>query len=115
VNQEIAVSKGVYVTVDEIEQAFQLTNLRRPLGVGAIQPAPKMGYRFLFSNIVFLVVLYLIYLVMRWLHPSKPPDGSILMIAIGLVTVYPIIVLIYKGSYETQRWRNSDFSPYAQS
>jgi len=115
VNQEINVSKGVYVTVDEIEQAFKMTNLRRPLGVGAIQPAPVMGYRFLFSNIAFLVVLYMIYWAMSWLHPKTPPDGTFLTIAIGIVTIYPIVVLVYKGSYETQRWRNSDYSPYAQS
>jgi len=115
VNQEIAVSKGVYVTVDEIEKAFSLTNLRRPLGVGAIQPAPKMGYRFLYSNIAFLVALYMISTLIGSLRSDRRPDGTLLMIAMGFVTLYPIIVLLYKGSYETQRWRNSDFSPYAQS
>ena len=115
VNQEIAVSKGVYVTVDEIEKAFSLTNLRRPLGVGAIQPAPKMGYRFLYSNIAFLVALYMISTLIGALRSDRRPDGTLLMIAMGFVTLYPIIVLLYRGSYETQRWRNSDFSPYAQS
>jgi len=115
VNQEINVSKGVYVTVDEIEKAFKMKNLRRPLGVGAIQPAPVMGYRFLFSNIAFLVLLYMIYRAMSWLHPKTPPDGTLLTIAICIVTIYPILVLVYKGSYETQRWRNSDYSPYSQS
>jgi hypothetical protein len=115
VNQEIAVSKGVYVTVDEIEKAFSLTNLRRPLGVGAIQPAPKMGYRFLYSNIAFLVALYMISTLIGLLRPDRRPDGTLLMIAMGFVTLYPIIVLLYRGSYETQRWRNSDFNPYAQS
>jgi hypothetical protein len=115
VNQEIAVSKGVYVTVDEIEKAFSLTNLRRPLGVGAIQPAPKMGYRFLYSNIAFLVALYMISTLIGLLRPDRRPDGTLLMIAMGFVTLYPIIVLLYRWSYETQRWRNSDFNPYAQS
>jgi len=60
-------------------------------------------------------LLYMIYRAMSWLHPKTPPDGTLLTIAICIVTIYPILVLVYKGSYETQRWRNSDYSPYSQS
>ncbi len=114
-NMEITVSKGTYVTVDEIEQAFDRNDLRRPLGVGAIQPAPKMGYRFLFSYIAFVVILNAIYMIGKWFQPAKPPDGVLLIIAIGIVTIFPLGVLLYLHSFERQRWRNSDYSPYGDS
>ena len=115
INQEVNVSKGVYVTVDEIEQAFALKNLRRPLGVGTIQPAPQMGFRFLYANVGFLIALVSIYALGKWLRSSKPPDGTLLMIAMVIVTIFPLLTLFYKFSFETQRWRNSDYSPYPQS
>jgi len=114
-NGEITVSKGEYVTVDEIAQAFNVKGLRRALGVGAIQPAPKMGVRFLFSYIAFILILNAIYVLGKWLQPTKPPDGTLLMIGIGLVTAFPLFVILYLFSFEQKRWRNSDFSPYGNS
>jgi uncharacterized membrane protein YeaQ/YmgE (transglycosylase-associated protein family)/Zn finger protein HypA/HybF involved in hydrogenase expression len=114
-NEEVTVSRGEYITVDEIAQAFNVNGMRRALGVGAIQPAPKMGFRFLYSYIAFILILNLIYVLGKWLQPSKPPDGILLMIAIGLVTAFPAFVILYLFSFEQKRWRNSDYSPYGNS
>ena len=114
-NIESTVSHGTYVTVDEVKQAFGRDDLRRPFGVGAIQPAPKMGVRFLFSYIAFILILNATYLLASWLQPAKRPDILFLILGIGLVTAFPACVLLYVHSFERQRWRNSDYSPYGES
>ena len=112
-NVEVTVSRGVYVPAEEIQQAFGLKELRKPFGVGAIQPAPKMGYRFLISYVAFVAILLAIYLLGRLLQPTRPPDIFMLAVAVGIVTAFPIFVATYLHSFEVQRWRNSDYSPYA--
>ncbi len=112
-NVEVTVSRGIYVPAEEIQQAFGLKELRKPFGVGAIQPAPKMGYRFLVSYVAFVAILFAIYLLGRLLQPTRPPDSFMLAIALGIVTAFPIFVATYLHSFEVQRWRNSDYSPYA--
>ncbi len=112
-NQEVSVSKGVYVPVEEIQKAFGLANLSKPLGVGVIQPAPVMGWHFWYTNAGFVALIMAIYYLMSWLHPSKSPDGQIMMVAVGLVTLFPAAVRMYLASFEYSRWQNSDYSPYA--
>ncbi|MFO1063341.1 MAG: hypothetical protein U0892_05690 [Pirellulales bacterium] len=48
------------------------------------------------------------------LHPNKQPDGMMLTAALGMVTLVPILVQVYRMNFEVKRWENSDFSPYGQ-
>jgi hypothetical protein len=112
INSEITVSKGTYVTADEIEKGFSLKEIRRPLGVGAIQPAPILGYRFLIACVAFLAALMILNAIGRRIHPGNPPDSWIMTIALWVVIGFPIGTLLYKWSFELKRWQNSDFSPY---
>ena len=112
VSSEVTVSKGTYVTAEEIEKAFSLKDIRRPLGVGSIQPSPNLGYRFLITCGSFLGLITIINAIAGWLHPSNPPDGRIMVMAFCAVIGFPIGALLYKWSFEIKRWQNSDFSPY---
>jgi len=112
VNSEVTVSKATYVSADEIEKGFSLKNIRRPLGVGAIEPAPNLGYRFLTACGAFLASLVILNTFGRWIHPGNPPDSWLMTLAIWVVIGFPIGTLLYKWSFEIKRWQGSDFSPY---
>lgn len=114
VSEENNVSLGTYLPVEELEKAFKLNALRRPWGVGPIQPAPTPGYGMYVSYMVFLGLIVATFLGMSAIHPNKPPDGFLMLVALGLVSIVPIGVQIYRFSFEVKRWENSDFSPYAQ-
>ncbi len=112
IHSEVTVSKATYLTADEIEKGFSLKEIRRPLGVGAIQPAPILGYRFLIACGAFLVTLMILRAIGGRMHPGNPPDSWLMTIAIWVVIGFPIATLLYKWSFELKRWQNSDFSPY---
>jgi len=112
IHSEVTVSKATYLTADEIEKGFSLKEIRRPLGVGAIQPAPILGYRFLIACGAFLAALMILNAIGRRMHPENPPDSWLITIAIWVVVGFPIATLLYKWSFELKRWQNSDFSPY---
>jgi hypothetical protein len=112
INSEVTVSKGTYVSADEIEKGFSLKEMRRPLGVGAIQPAPVLGYRFLVACGAFLVALMILRAIGGRMHPGNPPDGWLMTLAIWVVIGFPFGALLYKWSFELKRWQGSDFSPY---
>lgn len=112
---EMTVSQGTYVTVDEIQTAFGIKDLRRPFGVGAIQPEPRMGYRFLFTFILFVAILNMTFLLGKMLQPMKPPDMFLLILGIAIVTAIPGLAMLYVHAFERQRWRNSDYSPYGDN
>ncbi|MBU6387150.1 MAG: DUF4178 domain-containing protein, partial [Planctomycetes bacterium] len=112
INSEVTVSKGTYVSADEIEKGFSLKEMRRPLGVGAIQPAPVLGYRFLVACGAFLVALMILRAIGGRMHPGNPPDGWLMTLAIWVVIGFPIGALLYQWSFELKRWQGSDFSPY---
>jgi hypothetical protein len=112
VNSEVTVSKATYVSADEIEKGFSLKDIRRPLGVGAIEPAPNLGYRFLTACGAFLASLVILNTFGRWIHPGNPPDSWLMTLAIWVVIGFPIGTLLYKWSFEIKRWQGSDFSPY---
>ncbi len=114
VAEEINVSLGTYLPIEELEQAFGLKSLKRPWGVGTIQPAPSPGLGLYLSYMVFLGLIAGTYVSMFAAHPSKPPDILLMFVALGLVSVIPIGIQIYRYSFEVKRWENSDFSPYAQ-
>jgi Domain of unknown function (DUF4178) len=113
-SEEINVSLGTYLPVYELEKAFKLEGVKMPWSVGPIQPAPGGGYQFWWTNAIFILFLFLTQIGFGILHPNKAPDIVFLVISIGVVSLIPIGVLIYKHSFEVKRWENSDYSPYSQ-
>ena len=113
-SDERNVSIGTYMTVDEIEQTFGVTGLRRPWGVGTIQPRPTVGYGVFILWFVFLVLIQAIHI--EFSEPgASGSDPWMAFYAMLFVSVIPIGILAYWYSFEVRRWQDSDYSPYASS
>lgn len=110
--QEINVSLGTYLAVEEVEAAFHLKDLPRPFGVGTIQPLPSRadvwGMWVCFASL--LAVLDFIFVS----GAVKQPVAQFHFFAAqALVLAWPILMLFGRHTFEVNRWSNSDYSPYA--
>ena len=72
ISNERNVSLATYMTVDEVEKVFGITGLRRPWGVGTIQPRPTFGVGVFWMWFGFLVLLLAIHLAF-----SKPLSAGL--------------------------------------
>jgi hypothetical protein len=110
-SEEINISLGTYITPEEIEKAFGVEDLSRPWGVGMIQPAPRAG------DMMKLWVMFVIALVLLGglfsLALSNGVDGGFFLLSLVLASVIPVGFLFYKYQFEVNRWKDSDYSPYA--
>ena len=110
--QEINVSLGTYLTIEEVEAAFKLQDLPRPFGVGTIQPLPSRadvwGMWICFASL--LAVLDFIFVS----GAVKQPVAQFHFFAAqAFVLAWPILMLFGRHTFEVNRWSNSDYSPYA--
>jgi tetrahydromethanopterin S-methyltransferase subunit E len=44
---------------------------------------------------------------------SKNGDGGFLLLMLGLLSVLPILSILYLWNFDVQRWSESDYSPYS--
>ena len=42
-------------------------------------------------------------------------DQGHFFVAQSIVAAFPLVMLAMRGNFEVNRWKNSDYSPYAQS
>jgi hypothetical protein len=100
------ISLGIYVPPADIESAFGIKDLRRSWSIGMNQPGPAVGFVTL-TWIAFAILMILIDVV---LSSRKTPvvDQRFLFYALFLVSLIPIAVLIYRASFESRRWQNSN-------
>ncbi len=108
------VSLGRYISVDEVESAFNLKDLPRPFGVGTIEPQPSR------ADVWGLwVCLASLLAVLDFVFVSgavkTPVSQGHFMTAQFIVAAFPLVMLAMRGTFEVNRWKNSDYSPYAQS
>lgn len=107
--EEITVSVGYYIEVEELEAIFGVKDLQRPWGVGVIQPSPSPGWHFYACWAGFIA--YLVFAI-NVLGNGKA-DGWLFFYALIAVSSIPILVLGWLYFFEVQRWKDSDYSPYA--
>jgi hypothetical protein len=109
--QEINVSLGTYLTVDEVEAAFNVQDIPRPFGVGTIQPQPSRadvwGMWVCFASL--LAVLDFIFVSGA---VKQPVSQFHFFAAQAAVAAFPILMLFGRHTFEINRWSNSDYSPY---
>jgi hypothetical protein len=100
------ISLGVYVGPEEIEKAFGVQNLRRSWSIGMNQPGPAVG-PITAMWIGFAILIILIDVV---LSSRKTPevDQRFLFYSLVLISLVPIAALLYRASFETRRWQNSN-------
>jgi hypothetical protein len=111
---EIIASVGRYMTTDEVESAFGIQKLPRPWGIGPIQPAPRFHYGFFISWIVFIAVMVGVFT--KYVTVQRGGGGSdpwLLFYGILFLSAVPIGIMVYKYSIEVNRWKDSDYNPYA--
>ncbi|TWT51794.1 DUF4178 domain-containing protein [Allorhodopirellula solitaria] len=117
-SEELNVSRGIYVSVDEVKEAFGLTNLTRPWGVGPIQPSPPIHVGVWISWVAFMSFISVMHVLGRaWFAaPGQPgPDPWMWFYAMIFVSIVPVGIMVYKYHFETQRWKDSDYNPYPTS
>jgi hypothetical protein len=112
-SSELNVSLGTYLKVEEVETAFKLKGLRRPWGVGPMSPAPVTGFGIYLAWMVFLFILIMTHAKYATVSVATGSDGWLLFYAIIAVSALPVATLVFRYFYEVQRWRDSDYSPYA--
>ncbi|WP_162006610.1 DUF4178 domain-containing protein [Roseimaritima sediminicola] len=112
-SEESNVSLATYVSPEEIQEAFSLTNVPRGWGIGPIQPKPKIDLRFYgcwIATIAFLVVMHVAF---RTSASNTGSDPWLMFYGMLFVSLPPAGVLFYLHYFERQRWRDSDYNPYA--
>ncbi|EMI40977.1 DUF4178 domain-containing protein [Rhodopirellula sp. SWK7] len=117
-SEEINVSKGVYLTVDEIEEAFGIEKITRPWGVGVIQPSPPIHFGVWLSWFGFMGFITTIHLLGKSifrLQTQLGPDPWMWFYAMIFISLVPVGILFYKYNFEVKRWKDSDYSPYQSS
>ncbi|HND52710.1 MAG TPA: DUF4178 domain-containing protein, partial [Pirellulaceae bacterium] len=106
--REITVSHGVYVTREEIQQAFGVKLASRSWGVAPNQPNPVGLPIFLWSGAFFLLLC-----IQCFIMTMGRPEGTVdptwfLLASIGLLAP-AAIALIYRIGFEKSRWENQYF------
>jgi hypothetical protein len=111
-SQELHVSLGTYLTVDDVEEMFGVENIARPWGVGMNQPKPQFGDVHKLWGL-FALLMFLLLGVFK-ATMSEKTDGVFFTMLMVLLSIVPVGALVYSYIFEVRRWENSDYSPYAQ-
>ncbi len=111
-SEEINVSLSHHVPHEEIEAAFGVTELWRPWSVGPVQPAPKRGGVYMLWA-AFIGVLVLVNVLFSALAKKTGVDQWLFFYALVFVSIVPICTLLHSYQFEVNRWKDSDYSPYA--
>lgn len=99
-------SLGIYVPPAEIEKAFGVHNLRRSWSIGMNQPAPSI--RFIILNWVFFGILLVLIDIVLSSRKTPTVDQSFLFFSLMLISIVPAIAWVYRASFESRRWQNSN-------
>lgn len=114
--EELNVSRGTYLAIDELEAAFGLKEIPRPWGVGVIQPQKPFPTDVWLIWAGFLLILFLLYTALPTgtVVAQTSGRGFHLVVALIAITVWPAFMLIGRHTFEVSRWKDSDYSPYSQ-
>lgn len=108
-DQEANVSEGHYLKPEQVEEVFRVSGLPRPWGVGVVQPRPSPGPMFWLAWLGFALYLAFAFVVIG----RGQADGWLWFYAMFGVSLIPVLVVLYLHNFEVQRWKDSDYSPYA--
>lgn len=108
---EINVSLSSHVPHEELETAFGVEELWRPWSVGPCQPAPKNGGVY-FMWLLFGGLLFFVNILFS-MFGSHSVDQWLFIYALFFASIIPIGTLFHGYQFEVNRWKDSDYSPYA--
>lgn len=112
---ELNVSLGTYLDKETVETAFGVTGIPAPLGVGTIQPATAVPQDIYLLWGGFSMILVLLDILFMSGFAQRPVSQFHFFLALLAISAWPLVMLINRRAFEVQRWRDSDFSPYAGS
>lgn len=114
--EELNVSRGTYLAIDDLEAAFGLKDIPRPWGVGVIQPQKPFPVDVWLIWAGLLLILFLLYAALPsgTVAAQTSGRGFHLVVALIAVTIWPAFTLIGRHTFEVSRWKDSDYSPYSQ-
>ena len=110
-SKEVNATLATYKSPEQIEKAFHVDELARPWGVSPVHPAPSIAdvlKLWLGTAAVLLILKILLSLVLK-----DGVDTGFFVISLLLASVFPVGVLVHRYTFEVQRWKDSDYSPYA--
>lgn len=109
---ELNATLATYLPHETVEEAFGVDNLSRGWTPAPNQPNPVDSGVFAWWG-VFGLILLVLYFIFRTGIVKTPVDGGIFFWALVFVSVIPIGALIYRFMFESSRWKDSEFNPYA--
>lgn len=114
--EELNVSRATYLDIEVLENAFGVKDIPRPWGVGVIQPQKPFPVEVGFFWLGFVFILIALYRFMGTGAVGRQAEGQgfHFFIALVAITAWPLLSLIGRHSFEVSRWKDSDYSPYAQ-
>lgn len=111
-NQELNVTKATYLPHEEVEEAFGVSNLAKGWTPAPNQPNPVDSRVFAWWGIFIAVLILLDMIFLSGVVKPKVDQGMFFW-ALVFVSVVPVGSLIYRFSFESSRWKDSEFNPYA--
>lgn len=106
------ISLGTYIDKTVLEQAFGLKELPAAWGVGTIQPPPAQPRDVYALWAGFAAVLLLLNLLFSSAVITKPVSQFHFIVALIVLSTWPVAMMLYRRQFEVQRWQESDYSPY---
>lgn len=110
--EEVICSLGIYLPHSEIEKAFGIKNLTRGFGVAPNQPNP-VDKRVYGAWVMYLVALIVLTALFSMPRVAPHYDSAFFWWIAMFMSVPPIGAAVYQYSFETTRWKDSNYSPYA--
>ena len=108
---ELLYSLATYLTHEEVEAAFSVTDLPRGWKVAPNQPGPHAAPMY-WAWLATVAVLFLLLIIISAVV-TMPIDGWLLVYALMIVSAMPLGMLFYGVYFEGQRWAESDYGPNA--
>ena len=112
-SREVNFTLGTYMTPEEVESAFGVTDLPRSWSIGPNQPAMEIKPLFLHWAAVLGVLALLSWLFRSGVITEKA-DGWLITYAFILASILPLGAAAVRHQNEVKRWSESDYSPYPQ-
>jgi hypothetical protein len=109
---EINISLGTYVRRDVVASAFGVDDLPSSWSVAPNQPYPVDGRLYKWWAGFAALLLVLDFLLSNGFR-KESVDQFFFFLSLGMMSVIPVGALIYRYFFESSRWSESAYSPYA--
>lgn len=107
---EMNMTLSRYMSFEEVEQAFGVSELPRSWEVAPNQPSPCDKSIYAHWGL-FSIAMFLVYLMAGAMFDKA--DGWLLVWGLVLLSLIPIGCMAANHAFNVKRWSESDFSPYS--